>query len=99
MSKLGLILCTLYVTISALCIWAGVASSDPKGSFVLLQLPLALQATLLHSLGVDRFLGNLSWPTTYAVLGLPTLAILYSVGAAIGSITQHLVRGVQQHAP
>lgn len=99
MSKFGLILCTLYVAISVLCIWTGATSSDPKGSFVLLQLPLALQATLLHSLGVNHFLDNLSWPAVYALIGLPTLAILYSVGAAVGSITQRLARGVQQHAP
>lgn len=99
MSKLGLTLSTLYVTTSVLCILAGVTSSDPKGSFVLLQLPLALQAALLHSLGIGRFLNNLSWPTVYVVLGLPTVAILYGTGAAIGSITQRLVRGMQQRAP
>ena len=100
MSKFGFILCILYVAASGLCVWAGIASSqDPKGSFVLLQLPLALQAGLLHWLGADGFLDHLSWPAAYAAIGLPTAAALYGFGAILSSMAKTVASGQQRPAP
>jgi hypothetical protein len=54
--------------------------ADSKGAFVLLQLPLALQASLLQALGLGWLLERLSWSTAYVILGIPTLVLLYFVG-------------------
>ena len=81
MSKLGFILCFLYLVVVAFCVWGAIdASSDPKGTFVLLQLPLALQLAILDSLGLSSALYELSWPAAYVLIGLPTLGLLYCVG-------------------
>lgn len=91
MSKAGFILCFLYSLIAGLCVWASVSSTgDTKGEFVLLQLPLALQLAALDWLGLSSALSNLPWVAAYMLIGLPTLALLYSVGWALGKLVHAL---------
>lgn len=81
MSKAGLSLCFVYLAITALCVFASLtASGDPKGGFVLLQLPLVLQLAAIDGLGLGSALTNLPWVAAYLLIGLPTLALLYGVG-------------------
>lgn len=98
MSKIGFILCFLYSLIAGLCVLASVSSTgDPKGEFVLLQLPLALQLAALDWLGLSSALSNLSWVAAYMLIGPPTLALLYSVGWALGKLVHALnLRGASQ---
>jgi hypothetical protein len=56
------------------------AEGDFKGQYVFLQLPLALQMAGIDAMGLSSELQNLSWIGAYALLGLPTLMILYFVG-------------------
>ena len=56
---------------------------DSKGRFIYLQLPIVLQGALLDGLGLSLVLSGLSWPAAYLIIGVPTLALLYGVGALI----------------
>jgi hypothetical protein len=87
-SKLGLRLCFAYCLLSLACIVPAVfAKTDFKSSFVLLQLPIAVQAALASAVGLGRYLENISWPLAYVLLGLPTLLSLY----AIGLFVEHMI--------
>lgn len=86
MSRIGLALCVLYAVLMGLCVWGSMAAEgDPKGAFVLLQLPLAMQLGALDWLGVPG-LSRLSWTAAYALIGLPTFALLYGAGWALGRL-------------
>jgi hypothetical protein len=81
MSRLGLFLCALYAATIATCLaFAYDAGSDFKGQYVFLQLPIALQMSLLQELGIASQLRHISWATAYLLLGLPTFALLYIAG-------------------
>lgn len=83
MSRIGLVLCLAYVGATVCCVVAAFWGADAKGQFVLLQLPIALQVALLDSAGLGSLLQPLSWPAAYALLALPTAALLYLVGALL----------------
>jgi hypothetical protein len=92
MSKIGLTLCLVYAALSGLCIWASLDSvGDPKGSFVLLQLPLTLQLGFLDWLGLGPLLSGMSWPVAYSVIGSLTFVGLYIFGWLIS----RAIRAVQ----
>lgn len=74
----------VYATASAICIAAALATDDFKGQFVLLQLPIALQMSVLPAT-LLRTMDDMSWPLAYLLFGLPTLGVLYLLGAALGS--------------
>jgi len=82
MSKMGMIFCLIYMLIIILCcslaLWA---DGDPKGQFVLLQIPLVLfaQLDILRKIGLDTLLLN-SWFVGYLVIVPPTFALLYCFG-------------------
>lgn len=90
-SRFGLILVGLYVLLSALCVAASFASSgDHKGSFVLLQLPIAFQASLVQAMGFADALRHLGWVGAYALFVLPTIILLYGFGAFIDRLAGRL---------
>ena len=81
MSKVGIGLCVLYLAATACCVFSSLgAEGDPKGQFVLLQLPIALQLGALDAIGFRPVLRQLSWAGAYALLVPPTLAGLYGLG-------------------
>jgi hypothetical protein len=83
-SKVGSRLCLAYALLSAAFVaYGALAVSDSKGRFVFLQLPIVLQAAILDGLGLSPLLSGLSWPAAYLIIGLPTLALLYSFGALV----------------
>jgi hypothetical protein len=74
-------LCIIYALFMIACFAiAYSAEGDFKGQYVFLQLPLALQMAGIDAMGLSSELQNLSWIGAYALLGLPTLMILYFVG-------------------
>ncbi|AOY67029.1 hypothetical protein LN565_19670 [Xanthomonas euvesicatoria pv. euvesicatoria] len=82
-SVLGVALCLLHLAAAAFCVWGALsAQGDPKGHFVLLQLPLTPQLIALDALHADAWLTNMPWATSYALLVPPFLAVLYAVGHA-----------------
>lgn len=81
MSRIGLFLCALYATAIATCLaFAYDAGNDFKGQYVFLQLPIALQISLMQELGLISHLRHISWVAAYLLLGLPAFALLYFVG-------------------
>ena len=83
MSRGGFVLCVMYAAVIVLCfVMALLAKGDFKGWFVMLQLPIALQAAALESVGLGLLLEleHLSWVSAYFVIGLPTFALLYAMG-------------------
>ena len=85
MSKFGLTLCFIYVTIGMLCVWRSFnAGVDSKVSFIFLQLPLTFQLEALDWLGLRLLLSKMSWSVAYASVGSLTLLLLYGTGSLIG---------------
>ncbi|WP_115050145.1 hypothetical protein [Xanthomonas arboricola] len=83
-SLFGAVLCLLYGAVTALCVWAAsAAGGDPKGHFVLLQLPLTPQLTVLDAMGADAWLTDMPWVTGDLLLVPPFLAALYLFGYAV----------------
>lgn len=80
MSRIGIILCALYALIIAACVAVAVSSGDFKGWYVLLQLPIALQMALISAVGLVPLVEHLNWLEAYALLAIPTFAILYGFG-------------------
>ena len=84
-SKTGAALVLVYAVITVGCIIVSlVIQGDPKGSFVLLQLPIAFQIGPLQALGLGEFLASLGWVASYFIFGVPTIFGLYFVGSTIG---------------
>ena len=83
-SRAGAALCAVYVTgcIAAVA-YSVLASGDPKGRFVIFQMPIVVQGALLDSVGLGSLLVGLSWPAAYALLALPVLPLLYGLGVLI----------------
>jgi hypothetical protein len=79
-SKTGVFLCFLYLIASIGCVILAQFISDPKGKFIILQMPVVIQHGLLLALDATHLLRNMSWPLVYIVLGVPMLGFLILVG-------------------
>lgn len=87
MSKTGLSLCALYAAVILGCIgYAALGSLDEKSRFVLLQLPIALQAALADRLGLSAILQDVSWVTAYIIFGGPIFMLLYLFGFSYDAV-------------
>ncbi len=84
-SKVGLAFVVFYLILTLICVIWAFTVSDPKGKFVLLQLPVALQLVVVQELGYIKLLVGLSWFVIYPLIIIPTLVILYQIGAMINS--------------
>jgi hypothetical protein len=83
-SKLGIAFAGAYVALAVLLLaYSWSQTDDASGGVIVAQVPIALQGALLESLGFGSLLEHLTWPMAYLVLGLPTVAILYAIGALI----------------
>lgn len=72
-----------YALGSAACAAIALLGHDLKGRFVLLQLPVALQAAVIPE-SILRVLEHASWQMAYVLLGFPTVMALYFFGAWLG---------------
>ncbi len=82
-TRTGLFLCLLYVAASAACVvWAQFVT-DPKGKYVILQMPIVLQHGVLLAVDAAHILRNMSWPSLYLVLGVPMMGFLFLVGGVV----------------
>jgi hypothetical protein len=90
-NKLGLILCTLYLILTALCLYGAYTAQDDKGWVLLMQLPLILPAALLDIFGLEESVfGNLSWTAAYLIFVPVTLALLYFLGKFIEKFAKNI---------
>ncbi|WP_207461286.1 hypothetical protein [Azospirillum sp. SYSU D00513] len=87
----GLVLSGVYVAASLACIALGLSAGDPKATFVMLQLPIALQMSAMHDLGMTRALETLDWFTAYAMIGGGTVVLLYGAGALTGQTVRYVL--------
>jgi hypothetical protein len=86
-SFVGVSLSVAYVLLSAFCLWSSASpNGDPKGAFVLLQAPVALQMALLQGAGLTEILEGVGWAEAYIFLGLPLLVLLYFLGTCLESV-------------
>lgn len=84
MSRIGIILCSIYALIIIVCfVFAFLAGFDFKGRFIFLELPLSAQIAIIDAIGLSSKLQNLSWVGAYIILGLPTFVVLYFIGKAM----------------
>lgn len=85
LSRLGTAFALLYLLPTLACMVMALSSaSDPKGYFVLLQLPIALQMAALSALGMADSFRDISWVEGYLLLGLPVVLALYGLGRWLG---------------
>ena len=80
MSRIGIILCTIYAAIIAVCLALAFSADDHKGQYVFMQLPIALQMSGLDALGLLPLLRKVSWIGAYLLLALPSFMFLYLLG-------------------
>jgi hypothetical protein len=89
LSRTSLILGTIYIGIIFACvIWAQFIT-DPKGKFIILQLPVVLQHGLLLAIDATWLLKGMSWPGVYLLLGLPMLILLVFLGNIVDYIIKN----------
>ena len=85
-SRTGLTFAALYIgVIITSAIWAQFII-DPKGKFIILQLPVVLQHGLLLAHEATWLLKEMSWPGVYLLHGFPMLIFLIIVGNIFESI-------------
>lgn len=87
LNRLGLSLGAVYLALTLLLVWAAHSSEgDPKGHFVLLQLPIALPLAVVDLLGLTNLIREWSFPVAYSVFVPATCIALYASGIAISYV-------------
>ena len=89
LSKTGLILGGLYLAVILTCVIGAQFITDPKGKFIVLQIPVVLPHGLLLKLGATGLLQGLSWPALYFVLGTPMWLLLVLLGNLMESLVKN----------
>ena len=89
-SKIGIALVLVYVLITAICLVMLYSIDDFKGQYIFLQLPIALQMAVVHTLGLDQYLKPINWFGAYIMLWLPTIFFLYFMGWTLSQIIKSL---------
>jgi hypothetical protein len=91
LSKTGLILGRLYLAVILACGIGAQFITDPKGKFIVLQIPVVLPHGLLLALDATEFLNGLSWPAVYFVLGTPMWLLLVLLGNLMETIVKNMM--------
>ena len=87
LNRLGLSLCTAYLVLTLILAWAAhSAEGDPKGQFVLLQLPIALQLATADFLGLATYIREWSFPIAYSFFVPAACIVLYASAVAVSRI-------------
>lgn len=93
LSRTGLILCAIYTLASvATWVYASTRTGDPKGTYVLMQLPVALAHAAAWKLGLLPLLEPLPDIVVWVLFFLPTLAVVYGAGWLAGRFFGTLTR-------
>nr|WP_321466775.1 hypothetical protein [uncultured Desulfobulbus sp.] len=80
LSKTGVAFALFYILLSITILIYAKTIEDPKGRFVLFQLPLVPAASLLFKLGLIKYFTKFSWLIAYIILGIPTVISFYAFG-------------------
>jgi hypothetical protein len=94
-SRFGASLVGGYAILTSLILWDVDidGGSDPKGNYVLLQLPLSPILEVLRVLELHQLTDDWPWRLAYAVLFPLQLAALYALGAGLSWGMRTIVRG------
>lgn len=85
LSRTGFAFCAMYLSASiAIWTYASSIAGDPKGTFVLMQIPIVFAHAAAWKLGLLPLMASLPNMVVWALLFLPTLAAIYSIGWAVG---------------
>jgi hypothetical protein len=84
-----LILGGLYLAVILTCGFGAQFITDPKGKFIVLQIPVVLPHGLLLKLGATGLLQGLSWPAVSFVLGTPMWLLLVLLGNLMESLVKN----------
>ena len=85
LSRTGLALCAIYISASvAIWTYANMIAGDPKGTFVLMQIPIVFAHAAAWKLGLLPLMDTLPDLMVWALLFLPTLAVIYGIGWVAG---------------
>jgi hypothetical protein len=81
MSRTGRFLCSAYAAfiVASMC-FAFLIENNSVTRYLLLQLPIAVQAALAYSWGLSAYVEELSWPVAYGMFAVPTFFALYLAG-------------------
>ncbi len=82
-TKTGVILNAIYVAIFLICVVWAQFISDPKGNYVVLQVPVIIQHALLLVFNATHLLAGKSWITLYIILCPPMMILLGLMGGII----------------
>ncbi|MCU1000111.1 MULTISPECIES: hypothetical protein [Stenotrophomonas] len=88
LSWTGIAMCVLYLALTVWWVHDAQAYSDPKSAYIFMQLPVMLQTVALDAIGMGAWLSGKSWTTIYLLVMPPTLAVLYVLGAMLGSVLE-----------
>lgn len=90
-TKTGIALTIIYLTGLIVCVVWAQFIDDPKGKYVILQLPVVLQHGLLLSVNATHMLSGLSWFSIYIVLGVPMVFALMLLGQILELVAAKLI--------
>ncbi len=99
-SKSGIILASTYLAASILCL-ALTPSGDPKGEFVLKQIPLLPGLLLFEFFGLTETLSSASFTTAYLTIFPLTLFAIYAICHFIEYTIweSHLIKRLYSQSP
>jgi hypothetical protein len=94
LSRTGIIFTILYVLLCIVCVIWSLFITDPKGNYVILQIPVVLQHGALLGLGMTHLLSGMSWTSMYFFLGTPMILFIYYLGKFTEAIIRHAFKNM-----
>lgn len=88
LTRTGKILGSLYILILTFCVIYAQFITDPKGKYIILQIPVVLQHGLLLTVEATSLLKGMSWFSIYLTLATPMIVLLVATGNIIESIVK-----------
>lgn len=89
-SRTSVVLCLVYLALTAVCVtWAHI-TVDLKSYFTLLVIPISLQMALIESMGLMDYLVDISWSLAYFFLVPPMLLLLTGLGNLASTIFKRI---------
>ncbi len=82
LNRLGLSFIVIYLALTLLFVFFSI-DADPKGRFVMLQIPITLQLAVVDLLGLADYTQKWSFPVAYAIFIPAACLFLYASGVAL----------------
>lgn len=99
LNKTGMVLVLFYLTTCLIFLIWDQTITDPKGQFVIYQIPVVFQHAILMELNSNDWLNGASWPVVYLCLIPPTCFALYYLGKLTSTLTLYTYKMLFKHIP